>query len=53
MDIRIIHPKRVKYRLFKEFEYMDLIPYSIALLMIAGEIYLIKAFVSLPYIGIG
>jgi hypothetical protein len=39
MDIKIVNLKKSKYTLFKEFEYVDLIPYAIALIMIFLLIY--------------
>jgi hypothetical protein len=39
MDIPVQNTRREKHRLLKEFEYIDLIPYSICLLMVLGIIY--------------
>ncbi|WP_170971119.1 hypothetical protein [Ilyomonas limi] len=49
MDRRIAAPKRRKLRLIKEFEYLDLFPYSIALLMLSGSIYILSAFVAITH----
>lgn len=47
MDIKIERSAERRYRLFKEFEHADLIPYSLALIMIAGYVYLIYQFIHL------
>ena len=52
MDIKIERPKKTRLRLFKEFQYIDLIPYSIALLLLIGEVYLVYLFNRLPLYGI-
>ncbi len=52
MDIPITRAKKSKLRLFKEFEYIDLIPYSISLLMLLGDVYLIIIYTRLAHIGI-
>jgi len=49
MDRRIAAPKHRKLRLIKEFEYLDLFPYSIALLMLSGSIYILSAFVAITH----
>lgn len=41
MDFKVINAKTSKHTLFKEFEYFDLIPYSIALVMLIGTIYFV------------
>ncbi|MXV49933.1 hypothetical protein GS399_03040 [Pedobacter sp. HMF7647] len=41
MDIPIPHGHKSRFRFIKEFEYIDLFPYSICLISIIGEIYLI------------
>jgi hypothetical protein len=46
---RMITPKGKKFRLIKEFEYLDLFPYSIALLMLSGSIYIMCAFVAITH----
>jgi hypothetical protein len=49
MDIPVQKTRKGKYRLFKEFEYIDLIPYSICLLMVFGiAYYLILIFRLFP-----
>lgn len=52
MDTKIISTRKSKLRLIKEFQLIDLIPYSIAFLMLLGDIYLILKFTHLPYVGI-
>ena len=47
MDRKITAPGRSKLRLIKEFEYLDLFPYSIALLMLSGSIYIMLAFIAI------
>jgi hypothetical protein len=49
MDRRIAAPKHKKLQLIKEFEYLDLFPYSIALLMISGSIYILSAFIAITH----
>lgn len=44
---RIIHSGKQKPRLFKEFEYIDIIPYSIALLLLLAEGYILWQFLHL------
>jgi hypothetical protein len=44
---RILQPRQQKRRLFKEFECMDLIPYSIALLLLLAEGYILCGFIGL------
>jgi hypothetical protein len=39
MDIPVQKTGKGKYRLLKEFEYIDLIPYSVCLLMVSGMVY--------------
>jgi hypothetical protein len=52
MDIQIQKGKQ-KLRLLKEFEYLDLIPYSISLVMVLGIIYFLiliyRIFPSVSY----
>ena len=47
MDIKIADSKKSKYTLFKEFEYIDLIPYSIACIMIILLIYFLHQVIYL------
>jgi hypothetical protein len=47
MDRKITAPERRKFRLIKEFEYLDLFPYSIALLLLSGSIYIMLAFITI------
>jgi hypothetical protein len=47
MDIEVQKVKKARYRLIKEFERADLIPYFISLLMLLGIIYFILLFKSL------
>ena len=49
MDRKITAPKHKKLRLFKEFEYLDLFPYSLAVLMFAGNIYILSSFVAITH----
>ena len=49
MDRKITAPTHRKLRLIKEFEYLDLFPYSIALLMLSGSIYIITAFIAVTH----
>jgi hypothetical protein len=49
MDRKIADPKHGKFRLIKEFEYLDLFPYSIALLMLSGSIYIMCAFIAITH----
>lgn len=49
MDYHIKHVKHNKIRLFKEFHYLDLIPYSIALLMVFGECYILMLFLRISH----
>ena len=46
MDRYISSPKR-KRRLFKEFEWLDLIPYSIALVLLGAEISILCRFLQI------
>jgi hypothetical protein len=47
MDIAVRKGKKVTYRLIKEFEPADVIPYFISLLMLLGIIYFVLLFKSL------
>ena len=47
MDRIIRHEKNATFSWFKEFEYLDLFPYTIALIMILGEVYILNEFVSI------
>ena len=49
MDRKLTAPTRSKFRLIKEFEYLDLFPYSIALLMLSGSIYIMLAFIAVTH----
>lgn len=49
MDRKIAAPRRKKFRFIKEFEYLDIFPYSIALLMLSGSIYIMIAFIALTH----
>ena len=49
MDRKITLQKHAKIAIFKEFEYLDLFPYSIALFMLGGTIYILNAFVTITY----
>jgi len=49
MDRKIAAPERKKIRFIKEFEYLDLFPYSIALLMLSGSIYIMIAFIAITH----
>lgn len=44
---RIIHPRKKKQRIFKEFACIDLIPYSIALILLLAELYILCQFIRL------
>ena len=46
MDIKLTKSKKSKQALFKEFEFIDLIPYSLALIMIVGQIYFLFEFIN-------
>ena len=43
MDRMISDPRKTK--LFKEFEYIDMFPYAIALIMVLAEIYIVHQFI--------
>jgi len=43
MDRMISDPHKTK--LFKEFEYIDLFPYAVALIMVLAEIYIVHQFI--------
>jgi len=47
MDIQLPRSKKSKRVLFSPFEYADVIPYTIALLMIGGLIYFVFLFCHL------
>lgn len=49
MDRKITASKGNKFRLIKEFEYLDLFPYSVALLMLSGSIYIMCAFIAITH----
>jgi hypothetical protein len=49
MDRKIAAPRHKKMRLIKEFEYLDIFPYSIALLMLSGSIYILNAFIAITH----
>jgi len=49
MDRKINTSESKKLRLIKEFEYLDLFPYSIALLMVSGSIYIMSAFIAITH----
>ncbi len=49
MDRKITAPEHRKFKFIKEFEYLDLFPYSIALLMLSGSIYIMCAFVAITH----
>lgn len=49
MDRKIAAPKHKKFRLIKEFDYLDLFPYSVALLMLSGSIYILSAFIAITH----
>ena len=44
---RLLQSGKKKRRLWKEFECMDLIPYSIAAILLAAELYILHTFVQL------
>lgn len=44
---RYIQQGRKKCRMFKKFETIDLIPYSVALLMLVLEVYILLQFLHL------
>jgi hypothetical protein len=44
---RYISSQKRKLRLFKEFEWLDLIPYSIALLLLLAEITILCGFLQI------
>ena len=47
MDYPIANAKRTKVTIFQEFHYLDLIPYSIAVLMLSGSIYMLTVVIEL------
>jgi hypothetical protein len=47
MDRIISNPHKTK--LFKEFEYLDLFPYTIALMMVLAEIYIVYQFMVVTH----
>ena len=47
MDYPIANAKRTKFRLFKEFDYLDLIPYTIAASMLCGSVYILTTVIEL------
>lgn len=49
MDIPISQPKKRRLKLFQEFQWFDIIPYSISLFMIIGDIYLVRIYVQLSH----
>ena len=49
MDRSIKNQKPAKFTWFKAFEYGDLFPYTIALLMAGGEVYILTTFISLAH----
>lgn len=44
---RYIQSKKKEHRLFKQFECTDLIPYSIALILLLAEVYILVGFLNL------
>lgn len=48
---RYIGKQEKKIFLFKEFEYLDLIPYTIALILLVMEIYIVLQFIQLSKQG--
>lgn len=44
---RYISTRAKKLRLFKKFEYIDLIPYAIALVLLLAELYILFQFIRL------
>lgn len=44
MDRKIPVPKHRLFPFVKAFEYLDIFPYAIALLLIGGSIYILNAF---------
>ena len=49
MDRRLSIEEISKPTFFKQFEYLDLIPYSIAILMIAGGVYIFESFLIISH----
>lgn len=49
MDRWIIKQKKSSVKLLKEFEYLDLFPYTIALLLALGEVYIITSFIAIAH----
>ncbi|MGN6616806.1 MAG: hypothetical protein ACTHJ5_06475 [Ilyomonas sp.] len=47
MDRIIPHSKRKRWNLFKDFQYLDIFPYSIALILLAGDIYILNQFIKI------
>ena len=47
MDRMLTPSERTKFRFIKEFEYLDIFPYSLAVLLLAGNIYILSAFVEI------
>ncbi len=47
MDYPIQKSGKAKLKLFQEFHYLDIIPYSIAVLMLSGSIYILNAMIEL------
>ena len=49
MDFKIENARRSKIRLFQEFQYLDLIPYSLALLLLIASLYIIVTFENIVH----
>ena len=47
MDYPLPYNKKNKIRFFQPFHYLDLIPYSMAALMLAGSIYILFAAIEI------
>ena len=47
MDRLLAPSERTRFRFIKEFEYLDLFPYSLAVVMLAGNVYILSAFVEI------
>ncbi len=47
MDRKINRQENESCTWFRHFEYYDLFPYSIAIVMIIGEAYIVRAFIEI------
>jgi hypothetical protein len=47
MDYKLTPTKRTKIRIFQQFSYLDLIPYSLAVTMLLASVYIVNTVIEI------